>query len=142
MRLLAAIDGAPGRAERGKGKRVRRRAGGDRKDLHRRLEDLAETALQQGGPLVAAIAGRGALIGGGQRGDDLGRRTPCVVAAEIDDRRGGTMIGHVAGIQSVGSVRTVASPSPLPQVARLPHTTRITLRSLCHENRRTSGPPA
>jgi len=58
MRLLAAINGAPGRAERGKGKRVRRRAGGDRKDLHRRLEELAETALQQGGPLVAAIAGR------------------------------------------------------------------------------------
>src|SRR5713226_4034860 len=85
MRLLAAIDGAPGRADGGESQRIGGSAGGDGKDAHRRLEDLAVAVLQQRGPLVAAIAGRRSLVRCGERGDDLGRGTAGIVAAKVDD---------------------------------------------------------
>ncbi len=71
VRRFAAIDDAPGRADRRQAQRVGGSSGRHRKDPDRRLEQIGEAPLQRRRPLVRAIAERGIVIGADQRFEDF-----------------------------------------------------------------------
>jgi hypothetical protein len=74
---LAAINIAPGRAERGQSQSVGRRPGGDRKHPHGGLEQLGKALLQCGRVIVCAIPESSAMVGADQRLEDLGCGPAC-----------------------------------------------------------------
>ena len=84
---LAAIDDAPGRAERGERQGIGGGPCGDRKNPHRGLEQVGKALLQIRRPLVGAVTQRSVVIGPNRGLEDLGRCPSGVVAAIIDHRR-------------------------------------------------------
>src|SRR5690348_9726248 len=113
-----AVDDAPGRRHRGDRERVRRRSGRHRKDRDLALEERAEALLEADADGIGAVGGGGALIGCHQRGEDFGRGTGDIVAAEIHGLASGALLGRRSMVPRAAPLLASMMMSASPPSAR------------------------